>query len=156
MLRLTHTVSKTSSVAILVRSLACPYCVFHFTITTNNGKCSWSGHTRPSLANSYYVSFCSLSPLDYPLADWEIHLSFHFRMCIYLLFFWCGHILWCMRFSALLQVFLCYLRPRSASRLFEWLTWMGPFHWKDLEDQVVITHLKYLNSAIKWWWLSTT
>ena len=26
---------------------------------------------------------------------WGIHLSFHFRMCIYLLFFWCCHIVWC-------------------------------------------------------------
>ena len=50
----------------------------------------------------------------------KIHLSFYFRMHIYLFFFWCCHIVWC-------KSILCAFASFSVSLN---LIWQVPFHFK--------------------------
>ena len=86
--------------ATLGHSLACPDHVFHFSATTNNnGKAIWPHKTIPRwpiLIMSYLVVTTGLTTGRF---SEKYILSFYFRMCIYSLFFWCYHKLWCTTYQ---------------------------------------------------------
>ena len=122
--------------ATLGHSLACPDCVFRFTATTNNnGKAIWPHKTIPRwpiLIMSYLVITTGLTTRRF---SEKYILSFYFWMCIYSLFFWCYHKLWCTHISifssVLLQVYLLAL-ILFGSLAFE-----------------------IFKLCVKWWWPST-
>ena len=108
-----------------------------------------------------YVLSCSSSPLDEPL-EYPLRSTFDipFFICIaiYLIFFWCCNIVWCT----------CVFHTFASFSVSLELVWQpGSLINMDGTNQLTSrtmagsgslnsSRLKLLNSAIKWWWLSTT
>ena len=137
----TQTLSKPSSMATLAHSLTCPDHVFPFFCHHKyTEKAIWPRKTTPRWPRCWPIlNMCYLVVHHHWFNPWnilwEIHLSFHLRMCIYLLFFWCYH-------YSMVHMHFSFHTFTSFSVILDiiwqpgsWLTWMVPFHLEDHEAE---------------------
>ena len=138
MLWLTHTLSKSSSMATLARSLACPDRIWTQIVTE---KVVWPCSTIPFWLHHWPILVMSYLVVHHHWINarnilWEIHLWFHFRSAY--LFAFLLVLLYSMVhvcFSTLLQASLLALTSFGSLAL--WLIWMVPFHFKD--HKIILT-----------------